>query len=220
MTLFLQAAALGFLVAFPVGPIAALILQRSLQVGFWAGFASGIGAAFADALFAFLAGLGLSALVQEVSVSHQWIRVIGALVLVILGLRLFFQKPPSLQTDEILSDRYLHHYLWDALSVFLLTLTNPMTIIAFGALFAGSHLIPFEARELDFIVVTSGVWAGSFIWWLALTFLAQPIKKGLSARRLHRLLQAIGVLLIGLGIVSGGPLVGSLIDKTPFFRGR
>ncbi|MBI2981940.1 MAG: LysE family transporter [Deltaproteobacteria bacterium] len=219
MILYFKSLFLGFLVALPVGPIAILILQRSLQVGPLAGIASGIGAAVADGLIAFLAGLGLAALLEEIGRSqHFFVGGIGGLVLVLVGLKLFFQKPPALRTEEVLSERYLHHYLWDTLSVFLLTLTNPMTIIAFAALFAGSNLIPLDPRKIDYLRICLGVFSGSFLWWVLLVLLSRPIKRNISPLRIHRLLEIVGVILILLGGLSSFPRLGSLVDKIPFLN--
>lgn len=213
MTLFLQALFLGFLVAAPVGPIAILILQRSFQVGWRAGLASGLGAAVADALFAFLASLGLAALLEGYRESHHFVGGLGALALILVGMKFFFQNPPALKTEEVLSERYLHQYLWDSLSVFLLTLTNPMTIVAFGALFAGSDLIPLDPRRIDYLRISLGVLVGSLLWWVLLVALAQPIRRNLSLLRIHRALEVIGVILIVMGGVSFVPRLGRLIDK-------
>ncbi len=218
MILFSTSYLLGFLVALPVGPIAILILQRSLGVNWLAGLASGIGAALADALFALLAGLGLVALLEGIRESHHFVGGLGGLVLALVGLRLFFQKPPALHTEEVLSERYLHHYLWDSLSVFLLTLTNPMTIIAFGALFAGSNLIPLDPRRVDYLQISLGVFGGSLSWWVLLVVLAQPIRRNLSRLRIHRAMEIIGVIMIVLGGVSLVPRFGTLVDKIPWFH--
>jgi threonine/homoserine/homoserine lactone efflux protein len=149
--LFSKSFLLGFLVAIPVGPVAGLILRRSLRIGSLAGLISGVGAAAADSLFALLASLGLAVLLEEIGDSRHYIGGIGGFVLVFVGLRLFFQRPPNLDTAELLTERYLSHYLWDALSIFLVTLINPMTIIAFAALFAGSSLIPLDPRRIDYL---------------------------------------------------------------------
>ncbi|MBI2082327.1 MAG: LysE family transporter [Deltaproteobacteria bacterium] len=218
MILYFKSFLLGFLVALPVGPIAILILQRSLQIGWLAGIASGIGAALADGLFAFLAGLGLTALLEEIGGSHPFVGGFGGIVLVLVGLKLFFQKPPALQTEEVLSERYLHHYLWDTLSVFLLTLTNPMTIIAFAALFAGSNLIPLDPRKIDYFRICLGVFSGSLVWWVILVILSHPIKRNLSPLRIHRLLEIVGVILIFLGGVSSLPRLGTLVNKIPILN--
>ncbi len=213
MILFFKSFVLGFLVALPVGPIAILILQRSLEIGGLAGLVSGIGAATADALFALLAGLGLAALLEGIRESHHLVGGLGGFVLILVGLKLFFQRPPALKTEEVLSERYLHHYLWDSLSVFLLTLTNPMTIIAFGALFAGSNLIPLDPRRIDYLTISGGVFGGSLLWWVVLVILAQPIRKNLSLLRIHRTLELIGVVLILLGSFSFVPRLGPLWDR-------
>ncbi|MBI2068356.1 MAG: LysE family transporter [Deltaproteobacteria bacterium] len=202
MMLFLKSAALGFLVALPVGPIAVLILQRSLQVNWLAGLSSGIGAASADALLSILASLGLAAVFESLRESHHFIGNAGGIVLILVGIKIFFQRPPALDTEEVLSERYLHHYLWDGASVFLLTLTNPMTLIAFAALFAGSSLIPLDPRKMDYLQISLGVFSGSLIWWLILTSLAQPIRRNLSPLRIHRALEVVGIVLIALGAVS------------------
>jgi len=214
--LFVKSLVLGLLVAVPVGPIAFLILQRSLQIGWGAGFMSGVGAAAADALFALVVSLGLSVLLEQLRDSRHLVGGLGSIALILVGLKFIFQKPPALETEEVLSERYLHHYLWDAGSVFLLTLTNPMTVIAFAALFAGSNLIPLDPRRIDYVVISSGVLLGSFLWWVVLVFLAQPIRRNLSAVRIHQALEVIGIILVILGAVQLNPRVGLLIDKIPF----
>jgi threonine/homoserine/homoserine lactone efflux protein len=55
---FWKGALLGCSIAAPVGPIGILCIRRSLGQGFLAGFASGLGAATADALNGAVAGLG------------------------------------------------------------------------------------------------------------------------------------------------------------------
>lgn len=197
--MFFQAYILGFIVALPVGPVAILILQRSLSLGTLAGIASGLGASTADALFAWFASMGLVALTTGVQTGHFWIRPVGGLVVIILGIHFYFKKPPPLKTDEVLTPRYLHHYTWDAFSTFLLTLTNPMTVFAFAALFTGSNLIPIDPRKIFFFEISAGIFCGSLTWWSLLTTLSNPIKRFISPQKIHRVMQGLALLLIGLG---------------------
>jgi len=191
---------LGFIVAVPVGPIAILIFQRSLSLGYLAGLASGIGAALADGLFAFLASLGIAALAETIEESIIWVRPMGGLILLVLGGYFFFKKSLVLQTEEVLTPRYLHHYTWDAFSTFLLTLTNPMTVLAFAALFAGINLIPPGAKNVLYLETTLGVFLGSLIWWLVIILLSHPIKRTISPLKVHRLMQVLALLLMALGM--------------------
>src|SRR3989338_2845556 len=177
IVLFSKSCVLGWMVAIQIGPVALLIIQRSIKLGSLGGLASGLGAAIADGLFGFLAAFGLSTLFGGLEESRHLVRPLGSLVLMLVGVYFFFQKPPPLETEEVLSVRYLHHYLWDMLSAFLLTLMNPTTIIAFAALFAGSDLIPEDPKKIQFVEIMSGVFLGSLLWWLNLVVLARPIKR-------------------------------------------
>lgn len=213
LALFSKACVLGLVVAIPVGPVALLIVQRSLAVGSLRGLASSLGAALADGLFGLLAALGLAALIEQLEVLRDMVRPLGSVVLMIMGIYFFFRKPLTLETEEVLSGRYLRHYLWDLFSTFLLTLTNPLTIIAFGALFAGSDLIPEDPRKIQYLEIAAGVFAGSLLWWLILVVLARPVKRRLSFLMVHRIFQGIGMILMGLGLVSLIPRLGTVVDK-------
>lgn len=206
--MFFHALLLGLLISLPVGPVAILILQRSLRLGRWAGIASGLGAATADAIFALLASAGVVVLFGWIEESIVWIRPVGGCLLMGLGLFFFFQKPPrSFDADEPLSPRYLHHYLWDSVSTLLLVLTNPLTVLAMAALFASSDLIPTDPRRMDFIGISSGVACGSFLWWCMVVTLSAKIKQVVSPQKIHRLMQGLAILLMALG----GTALGSTL---------
>ena len=201
MTL-LKAFFVGLIVAIPVGPIAILIFQRSLSVGYITGIASGIGAALADALFAFLASLGVVALADWMAGPLVWLRPVGGAILIILGVHFFFKRAPSLKTEEVLTTRYLHHYTWDAFSTFLLTLTNPMTMLAFAALFTGVAIVPMEVKRIYYLEISAGVFVGSFLWWSVIVLLSHPIRKIISPLKVHRLMQILALILVGLGVAA------------------
>jgi threonine/homoserine/homoserine lactone efflux protein len=213
LVLFSKAFLLGWMVAIPVGPVALLIIQRSLTVGYLRGLASGLGAALADGLFGLVAALGLAALLSGLTEFRHLVRPFGSLALMVVGVFFYFRKPPSLEAEEVLAASYLHHYLWDILSTFLLTIMNPMTIIAFAALFVGSDLIPEERSDIQYMMISTGVFCGSLFWWCLLGLLAQPLKKRLSPLVLHRTLQVIGMVLVGLALLSFIPRIGTVVDK-------
>src|SRR5881409_981452 len=132
---FVRGVAIGFSIAAPVGPIGVLCIRRTLAEGRLCGFASGLGAATADAVYGCVAGFGLTA-VSNLLVSQQtWLRLIGGLFLCYLGVKSFFAGPAQTAAapkSGALAGAYA--------STFLLTLTNPMTILSFAAVFAGLGL--------------------------------------------------------------------------------
>lgn len=213
LILVLKACVLGFMVAIPVGPVAVLLVQRSLSVGSLAGLFTGLGAALADAFFGYMAALGLVALVEQLEVGSVFWRPLGSLALIIVALHFIFQKPPKLEAEEVLSRGYQRRYWWDLVSSFFLTLINPTTIIAFAALFAGSDLIPEDPKRIQYFEIAAGIFSGSLIWWIILVAIAKPVKRMMSPEKVHRMMQAIGGVLISLALLSLVPRVGDVIDK-------
>jgi len=133
--LFLQGLILGFSIAAPVGPIGVLCIRRTLADGQAAGFVSGLGAATADAIYGSVAVFGLSGLSAILVGQQAVLRLAGGLFLVYLGARTFLSRPAQAGASAAGSQR--RGLTGAYLSTLFLTLTNPITILAFAAIFAG-----------------------------------------------------------------------------------
>jgi len=121
-----------FSIAAPVGPIGVLCIRRTLAEGRVYGLISGLGAATADAIYGCVAGFGLT-FISSFLISQQiWLRLIGGGFLCLLGIRIFLSEPAK-QAASTKGNGFLSAYA----STFLLTATNPMTILSFAAIFAG-----------------------------------------------------------------------------------
>jgi threonine/homoserine/homoserine lactone efflux protein len=163
--LFLKGLILGFAIAAPVGPIGILCIQRSLHDGFRVGLMTGMGAALADGTYGLIAGFGLTA-VSSLLITHQfWIRIIGGLFLLYLGLKLIL-KPIQERKPAGSSDRSPWHAFG---TTYLLTLTNPATILSFVAVFAGLGLGTTNPDLIQAIILVTGIIIGSALWWLFLS---------------------------------------------------
>jgi threonine/homoserine/homoserine lactone efflux protein len=159
----LKGLVIGFSIAAPVGPIGVLCIRRSLADGFWIGFATGLGAATADAAYGGVAGFGLTAVSRFLVSQRSWLALLGGVFLCYLGGRTFMSKPAE-QAAATRAKGLIEAYL----STLLLTLTNPMTILSFVAVFAGFGL----GASPDYIaasVLVLGVFLGSALWWLMLS---------------------------------------------------
>src|SRR6476661_6636317 len=154
---------LGFSIAAPVGPIGVLCIRRTLADGRLAGLVSGLGAATADALYGAVAGFGLT-FVSTFLVSQQvWLRIVGGLFLLFLGLKTFLIKPSTVSADSG-GKGLLRAYA----STVALTLTNPLTILSFAVVFAGLGLGSGSSDYLSAGLLVLGVFCGSALWWLLL----------------------------------------------------
>ena len=163
-SLFLRSLVIGFSIAAPVGPIGVLCIRRTLAYGRAAGLVSGLGAASADSVYGAVAAFGLSFIAGFLIGYQDPLKIIGGLFLLYLGYRTLFSKPQGgegeLKRESLVSDY---------ISTFFLTLTNPMTILAFAAVFTGLGLVG-ESRDLiSALVIVFGVFLGSGLWWFILS---------------------------------------------------
>ncbi|MBO0795165.1 MAG: LysE family transporter, partial [Ktedonobacteraceae bacterium] len=150
-------------VAAIVGPIGLLCIQRTLDKGFLYGLVTGLGAATADALYGSIAGIGLTALAAFLINQQFWIRLLGGFFIIYLGIRTLLSKPAQ-RAAVAKTGSFLGAYA----ITFLLTLTNPQTILAFTGIFAGLGVGVRGGGVLTALVVVSGTFAGSALWWLLL----------------------------------------------------
>lgn len=160
----MQSFIIGLAIAAPVGPIGVLCIQRTLTYGMLRGFVSGIGAATADALYGCLIAFGLSALSELLLEVSDVLGLLGALFLFYLGIRVLKSSAPPRFTGQ-----YVNAYgglLRDYLTTFVLTLANPLTILAFIGIFSGMDR---EMTGSASWITVLGVFAGSAGWWLILS---------------------------------------------------
>jgi threonine/homoserine/homoserine lactone efflux protein len=195
--LFLQGLILGFSIAAPVGPIGVLCIRRSIKDGWFTGFISGLGAATADMLYGGIAAFGLRAISDFMVTRQVWLRGLGGLFLIYLGVRTFFSKPSSNSAPERRLGRFANYT-----STFLLTLTNPLTILSFAAIFASIIPANAELTTLKSIQMVAGVFAGSSLWWIILSLTAGSLKSRLSEQLNLWIQWGSGVVITGFGIAA------------------
>jgi threonine/homoserine/homoserine lactone efflux protein len=191
LSFFARGFLLGFSIAAIVGPIALLCVRRTLATGFAIGFASGMGAATADASYAAIASFGVTALASLLIDQREWLRLVGGAFLVYLGVRTLRSIPAAPATEGATTGLRLAGAYSSTLG---LTLSNPMTIMSFAAIFAG-----LGASGLDLVV---GVFAGSAAWWLVLAGAVSRLRANVTQGRLRWVNVASGVLIVGFGIES------------------
>lgn len=163
MDFLIKGLVIGFSIAAPVGPIGVLCIRRTLAEGRLIGFLSGLGAATADMFYGAVAAFGLTA-VQQMLVGQQiWLRPIGGLFLIYLGVKTMLSRPAE-DPAQVRRGGRLGAYL----STLGLTLTNPATIFSFTFIFAGLQL-GAEGGMAGAALLVAGVFIGSAAWWLGLS---------------------------------------------------
>jgi len=196
LSLFIKGLIIGFAIAAPVGPIGILCIQRSLHDGFKIGLMTGLGAAFADGTYGLIAGFGLTAL-SSILIKHQfWIQLIGGLFLLYLGIKMFLTRPLEKSANNF--DRSALHAL---VTSYLLTLTNPATILSFVAVFAGLGLGTTSTNYFHAIVLVLGIILGSAIWWIFLSGgVAFILHHRLSSTIMQSINRVSGIMIIAFAV--------------------
>lgn len=197
ISFLLRGLIIGFSIAAPVGPIGVLCMRRSLAEGRASGLVSGLGAATADAVYGAIAGFGLT-FISSILVSQQiWLRLVGGLFLCYLGLKTFLAKPAE-QAASAKGKGLLGAYA----STFVLTLTNPMTILSFVAIFAGLGVASARGNYVSAGVLVVGVFIGSALWWLLLSLGVSAFRTKFSLQGLRWMNRISGVVIMGFGLLA------------------
>jgi threonine/homoserine/homoserine lactone efflux protein len=195
--IFLKGLIIGLSIAVPVGPIGILCIRRTLAQGRINGVFSGLGAATADALYGAIAGFGLTFLSNFLIGQRIGFHLIGGGLLCIIGVKTFLSKPaePGAPAEG--------DSLWNAyLSTFFLTLTNPMTILFFAAVFAGLGVVGASDHYVSTGILVLGVFIGSAMWWLILSGFTGILQGLFNFKRLQWLNRISGSIIIGFGLFA------------------
>ncbi len=193
----LKGMGMGLAIAAPVGPIGLLCIRRSLAQGQLMGLVTGLGAATADGLYGCIAGFGLTA-IADLLVSHtQAMQLAGGLFLCYLGVTTLRAAPAS-EAAKVSS-----RGLWGAYaSTLVLTLTNPATILSFIAIFAGLGLVGSSQSWGASLALIVGVFLGSALWWLCLSWGVTLFSRRLTPARLKWLNRLAGAAIFAFGVAA------------------
>ncbi len=201
--LFLKGIVIGLAIAVPVGPIGALCVQRTLAEGRISGLVSGLGAATADTIYGFIAAFGVT-MISGFLISHQmWLRVIGGAILFTLGLKTFLSRPRK-QAAPVSGNSLLTNFF----STFGLTLTNPITILAFAAIFAALGVVSGSQDLAALGMLILGVFFGSALWWLILSGGASLFRGWIGTHGMRWVNRISGVIIVAFGAVVLASVAG------------
>jgi threonine/homoserine/homoserine lactone efflux protein len=163
LSFFLKGMIVGAAITAPIGPIGILCVNRTLSNGRMSGFVSGLGAVTGDGFYAAVAAYGITLISSFLSVHHAWFRLAGGIFLFLVGLRIFRARPCEKPVTGIAGT-----LMGDYASAVILTISNPVTVVAFAAAFAALGLGGDKTDELAPTAMVSGVVAGATLCWFLL----------------------------------------------------
>jgi len=182
---------IGFSIAAPVGPIGILCIRRTLENGRFVGFMSGLGAATADGLYGLIACLSLTVITNYLINQQFWFQLIGGIFLGYFGVKTYKSKPSNTLTKSK-NEQNIKAYA----STFFLTLTNPVTILSFIALFSGLGIANSDIDLMEKLILVLGVFLGLILWWLFLSIVVSLLKNRINAYSLIIINKTSGLILL------------------------
>lgn len=193
---FLEGLVIGVLITAPVGPVGILCLNRTLLGGRLAGFVSGLGAVTGDVFYAAVAAYGIRVITAFLSDNSIWFRLAGGIFLAGIGIRVILRKPENPNTTE--KNRSLAEYYFSSLIV---TATNPVTVLVFGAAFAMLGLGEKGVGLSDSSAMVLGIAIGSTASWFILSSVVDILRERFRASVLRVFNRVSGAVLIGFSFM-------------------
>jgi threonine/homoserine/homoserine lactone efflux protein len=198
LEILLKGVLLGLAVSMPLGPIGIILINRTIKRGFLSGFFSGLGLATADTLLAVLSALGFTVIIGFIQEERFIITIIAGFIVIGVGIKVLLSNPVKDFRDREKSEKSLWR---DFYSVFVLSITNPYTILIFVAFFSGIHIHGNIKPGLVPFFLIPGVFAGAMAWWFSLSYFLSRFKKKIRLRAIVRINRLGGIVIILIGIL-------------------
>lgn len=197
--LILKGLLVGIIASAPMGPVGILCIQRTMQKGRVYGIVTGAGAALSDIIYALITGLGMSFVMDFIDNEQNifWLKLIGSVMLFIFGVYMYRSDPrKSIHPSSGGKGTLIHNFT----TAFLITLSNPLIIFLFIALF---NMLTFVIPGNWFgqCIGYMSIVAGAMLWWLGLTYVINKMSNNFGPRGIQRLNRTIGTIVLGASII-------------------
>ena len=161
---------------------------------------TGLGAAASDMIYALLTGLGMSFVMDFVEHPRNMyvLQLTGAVMLFVFGLSAYKSNPAK----AVHPSSGKRGTLWqNALTGFVVTLSNPLIVFLFVALYARfAFIVPRHPLEqgLGYLAIVTG----SVAWWLGLTYSINKVRSRFDIRGIVWLNRTIGVVVMVVSLLG------------------
>ena len=183
----------GIVASAPMGPVGVLTVQRTLNKGRWYGFATGIGAAVSDLLYAMATGLGMSVVMNfiERPTTIFYLKLLGSILLFCFGVYTYYSNPTKVHRSSGKRGTLWHNMF----TGFAITFSNPLIIFLFVALFARCGFVVPD-HHVEQAIGYAGVLCGAIVWWLCLTTALNKLGSRFEMGTVKLLNRLLGLLVM------------------------
>lgn len=195
MKVFKNGLATGLVLQLAIGPVFFFIINLALQKSIFDGLAGVLAVTIVDYFYITLAIFGIGKLLENKKVKKVF-GIISSIVLIILGIFIIKGIADSdISTSAITSSTNL---LSSFVSVFLLTISSPMTIVFFTSIFT-TKALEYNYTKKELLIFGFGTGLATFLFIGTSVILFTLIKGGVPILLIQILNLVVGCLLIGYG---------------------
>jgi threonine/homoserine/homoserine lactone efflux protein len=198
---------IGIFASAPMGPVGVLCIQRTLNKGRWYGFATGVGAAASDIIYALITGFGISFVMDFVNNERNLfvLKIVGSVMLLLFGVYCYMSKPKkNLHPASNKKGTLVHN----GVTAFWITFSNPLIIFIFMAAFAQFAFVrpdyPFE-MVLGYLSII----LGALLWWFGLSWLIDKVRGRFDNNGIKIINRTIGIVVIIASLIV---LIGTVTN--------
>ena len=193
--IFIKGLLIGMICGVPAGAVGALCMQRSLLYGTKSGIITGLGSSVADSFYAGVGTFGLTFVSDFLTEYRTVINLLGGLLILVMGISLIMKT--DINSTEISNKK---SYIRMFMSAFGVSITNPVTVVAFMLAFS---LAGTDGTQGFFysIILIAGVFTGTFVWWIVLTSVTAIIRKKYDTKILNKVNKVSGIIMIILSVI-------------------
>ena len=192
----LKAFLTGICASAPIGPVAILVMQKSLSYGHKSGFVTGLGATTVDTTYAIVSIFAL-AIAQDFLAEHEMaILLIGGTIVAALGCSMAFNDPfRKMKPGENERGASIKDYFQAVATA----LSNPGAILVMFTLFA-FFKIDVDRSGFNMLPVILAVAAGSMTYWFCFSRIFGRWRRAIDIKGMIWMNRIAGLVVIIIGI--------------------
>lgn len=192
---------IGLCASIPMGPIAILVIQKTLSKGRHAGFVAGLGASVVDTVYAVISLFALAFAQQIIERHENIILLVGGLILTLIGVSMALSNPFR---KRVKKDNKSNFSSKDFLQAIAMGISNPMAIFVIFALFAFFGIATTTPRDWNVAPIILSVSAGSVAYWFLMSWGLSRFRDKFRLRTILWISRVMGAIVIIIGIVLMG----------------
>jgi len=193
MKIFRNGLLTGLVLQLAIGPIFFYIINLTLQKTVWDGLAGGLAAMTVDYFYITLSVLGIGKLLEKERFKKIF-GLISSIVLMAFGIFLIKEVGANMDATPAVSASLFSSYI----SVFLLTISSPLTIVVFTSIFT-ARAVEYGYTKKELYTFGLGTGLATIIFMGSSVILFSFIKEAVPVLLIHLLNLLVGILLIGYG---------------------